>query len=152
MPPDRQQCPDLDSMKTAFDPPAMSGRESASSCRFSGRRQLPGAVRQDREGVMVGLRSDTESMPSASNARSACRSVVAAGCASEDAGVHPSTYIAAAAACPVLTTPALVAHSDYCDYPGFPPSTPVIFPMFSSDFTDLAHLVNPLMVHVVTVI
>jgi hypothetical protein len=119
---------------------------------FFGHSELPGVVREVREGVMVGLRSDTETMPRISSARTAWGSVVAVDYDSEGAGAHPSTYIAVASVWPIRTTPALVAHSDYRNYPGFPPSTPVIFPLFSSDFTDLARVVNALTLHVVTVI
>jgi hypothetical protein len=101
---------------------------------------------------MVGLRSDTESMPRISSARNAWRSVVAVDYASEGAGAHPSTYIAAPSLRSIRTTPALVAPSDYRNYPRFPPSTPMIFRLFSSDFTDLARVVNTLTLHVATAI
>jgi hypothetical protein len=73
-------------------------------------------------------------------------------CASDESRLHPSTYVPSGPARLIRTIPTPVAQLDYCDDPGFSPSTPVIFPLFSSDFTDLACLVNTLTLHVATVI
>jgi hypothetical protein len=149
VPPGRHRCPDLDTMKT-FDPCHVRTRVRP-ELLFSGRNALPCAVRQLGEAVVVGLRSDTETMPPMLNARNTWKSVVAVDCASDGAGTHPSTYIVPRAMGPAVAAPAAVAHYGYSDYPGFPPSTPVIFPLFASDFTDLAHLLNTLTVHVAVV-
>lgn len=148
----RRRTPDFDSMKEPGLPPGLpiQTRERLDLSCF-----CPSELSVDlpaHAGGMIELRSDTETRPRIPDERSAWRGVVPAHCATGDTGVHLSTYISAVSVWPIRTTPALVAHSDYCDYPGFFPSTPVIFPLFSSDFTDLARPVNTLTLHVASVI
>jgi hypothetical protein len=98
------------------------------------------------------LHSDTGTKPGISDERSDRGSVAPAQCSIEGTRAHRSTYISAVTARPVLTAAAQLAHCGYSGDPRFSLSIPVIFPLCSSDFTDLARVVNTLTLHVVTVI